>query len=131
MSIAKMKKLSVIGLVSNREELMEKLMTLGVVEITDQEDKLSDSQWHEMVARDSDEQTVAEFESQISRVSQALSVLEKYGTGKNLFYILKTDHLARVSKALERKQQIEEKSLTSTLFGSSRRADQLHKQTQS
>ena len=77
MSIAKMKKLSVIGLVSNREELMEKLMTLGVVEITDQEDKLSDSQWHEMVARDSDEQNVAEFESQISRVSQALSVLEK------------------------------------------------------
>jgi V/A-type H+-transporting ATPase subunit I len=105
-----MKKLSVIGLVSNREELMEKLMTLGVVEITDQEDKLSDSQWHEMVARDSDEQTVAEFESQISRVSQALSVLEKYGTGKKpLLHTKKPITLREFQKALERKQQIEEK----------------------
>ena len=110
MSIAKMKKLSVIGLVSNREELMEKLMTLGVVEITDQEDKLSDSQWHEMVARDSDEQTVAEYESQISGVSQALSVLEKYGTGKKpLLHTKKPITLREFQEALERKQQIEEK----------------------
>ena len=110
MSIAKMKKLSVIGLVSDREELMEKLMTLGVVEITDQEDKLSDSQWHEMVARDSDEQTVAEYESQISGVSQALSVLEKYGTGKKpLLHTKKPITLREFQEALERKQQIEEK----------------------
>jgi V/A-type H+-transporting ATPase subunit I len=109
-SIAKMKKLSVIGLVSHRDELMEKLMTLGVVEISDQEEKLSDSQWHAMVARDSDEKTVSEYESQISKVSQALDVIEKYGTEKKpLLHAKKLVSLRDFHKALEHEQRIEEK----------------------
>jgi len=108
-SIARMKKLSVIGLTSSQNELMEKLMTLGVVEITDQEEKLSDSQWREIVVRDTDEKTVAEYEGQIARVSQALDMIEKYSSGKKpLLRTKKPITLQEFQKVLEGERQIEE-----------------------
>ncbi|GAB1475906.1 V-type ATP synthase subunit I [Bacillota bacterium] len=83
MSIARMKKLSVIGLASDREELMEKLMAMGVVEIRAQEEKLSDDVWREAVGRDGDEKTVSAYEARISRVSQALDVIQKHSNEKS------------------------------------------------
>lgn len=85
MSIARMKKLSAIGLASDREDLMEKLMAMGMVEITAQEEKLNDHMWREMVMRDGDEKAVSTYEAGISRVSQALDVIEKHSTEKSPF----------------------------------------------
>lgn len=85
MSIARMKKLSALGLVSHREELLEKLMALGVVEITAQDDKLNDEEWCNLVSKDSDENTVAAYDSKITRVSQALDVIEKHSEEKKPF----------------------------------------------
>ena len=45
MSIVKMKKLSVIGLSNNKEELIKHLMDLGVVELSAQDQKLLDEEW--------------------------------------------------------------------------------------
>ena len=109
MSIARMKKLSVIGLVSSREELIERLMTLGVVEITDQEQKLSDNQWCEMVTRDADENTVSVYDGQIAKASQALEIIEKYSSGKKpLLRIKKSIALQEFQKMLEGEQGIGE-----------------------
>ncbi len=111
MSIARMKKLSVIGLVSDREKLMEELMAMGVVEITDQQDKLDDDQWREMVTCDGDEKTVAAYESQLARVGQALDVIAKYSAEKgSLLRTRKPIALRDFQKALEKEGQIEEKA---------------------
>ncbi len=111
MSIARMKKLSVIGLVSDREALMEKLMSLGVVEIKSQEGKLSDSQWQEMVSRDADEKTVSAYESQIAKVSQALDVIEKHCTDKKpLLRTKRVIALGDFQKTMENESTIREKA---------------------
>lgn len=117
MSIARMKKLSVIGLVSDREELMEKLMALGVVQIKDQEAKLEDDQWKEMVTRDEDEDTVSAYDSRITKVNQALETIAKYGVGKkSLLHTKKIISLKDFRKALEEEERIEEKiALVNTL----------------
>lgn len=82
MSIVKMKKLSVIGLSSTKKDLVESLMRLGVVEISEQSVKLSDEKWNNLVTQDADEGTVAHFDARISKVSQALDTIEKYQTEK-------------------------------------------------
>jgi len=109
-SIARMKKLSVIGLVSERDELMEKLMALGVVQIKDQETKLEDDHWKEMVTRDEDEDTVSAYDSRIAKVNQALDIIAKYGVGKKpLLHTKKLISLKDFRKALEEEERIEEK----------------------
>lgn len=111
MAIAKMKKLSAIGLVSQRDDLMEKLMTLGVVEITSQEKKLEDSQWQAMVSRDADEKTVSEYDRQIAKVSQALEIIAKHGTGKKpLIYTKSLVSEDDFRIALDEREQMEAKA---------------------
>ena len=58
MSIASMKKLSVIGLASEKKALMKSLMRLGVVEITTQEGKMTDEEWSRLVSLDGNESAV-------------------------------------------------------------------------
>ncbi|WP_130862948.1 V-type ATP synthase subunit I [Bacilliculturomica massiliensis] len=82
MSIARMEKLTVIGLSKDRDSLMEELMRLGVVQITAQDAKLTDDEWRELVAADGNEEAVAKWEGQISRVAQAIETLQKYSDMK-------------------------------------------------
>lgn len=77
-----MKKLSAIGLISNRDQLMEELMSLGLVEIISQEDKLEDDQWRELVSPDGDENTVIDYDSQLNKINQALGALNRFGSEK-------------------------------------------------
>lgn len=110
MSIARMKKLSAIGLISHRDELMERLMSLGVVEIRDQEEKLGDSQWMEMVSRDADEDAVSIYETRLSKVGHALNIIDKFGTAKKpLLAERKPIALQDFEKVLEDEKHIEEK----------------------
>ncbi|MGI6732460.1 MAG: V-type ATP synthase subunit I [Anaerovoracaceae bacterium] len=110
MSIVKMKKLSVIGLSSTKKDLVESLMRLGVVEISEQSVKLSDEKWNNLVTQDADEGTVAHFDARISKVSQALDTIEKYQTEKKpLITTRKTIQREAFSKVLGNKQAIAEK----------------------
>lgn len=111
MSIARMKKLSVIGHSSIKDELMKELMILGVVEISAQDDKLAlDSEWKQLVSKDGNEGDVARYDSWINKVSQALEAIEKYQTGKNpLFRTRKPVKLSEFKKVLKKKQEIETK----------------------
>ena len=45
MSIVKMKRLRVIGLEEERDDLLQQLLHVGCVEVTQPDDKLSDPQW--------------------------------------------------------------------------------------
>jgi len=91
MAIVKMKKLSVIGLQEEREALLSDLMNLGLVEVSDSQDKLQDEEWQQLVVKDGDEAGTVEKDKEVSRVSQALEVLDKYGNDtKPAFALRKT-----------------------------------------
>lgn len=82
MAIVQMSKLSVIGLNDCQGQLLKEVMDLGVVEINNQENKLSDDQWKELVRKDGDDATVYQVDGKLSEVNNALEVLDKYYTGK-------------------------------------------------
>ena len=88
MSIIRMKKLAVIGLDAVKEPLISDLMEAGVVQITDQSQRLAeDETLKRFGVRDGDEAKVAALEADINRVSIALDTLEKYSTAKSpLFF---------------------------------------------
>ena len=110
MSIVRMKKLSVIGLASVREELMERLMRLGVVEISAQDAKLTDSEWKDLVSQDGNEGAVAGYEARIANVRQTLDAILRYGIGKPaLFNTRKPVERNAFEKVLEGEDEIEKK----------------------
>ena len=79
MSIVKMQKISVIGLEERKRELLDRLIDLEAVELTDQAYKLSDDFWKDNVSPDTVQEKVAYFEGKVTRAQQAMDVLEEYG----------------------------------------------------
>ena len=83
MAIVKMNKLSVIGMKSEKDAMLKRLMDLGVVEVNNGAEKLNDENWQALVVRDGDEATVSEYDKQITLVEQAQKVLSDYGKLKS------------------------------------------------
>lgn len=61
---------------------MEKLMSLGLVEIISQDFKLEDEEWKEIVRLDEDVDVVMDYDGKLNKVGQALSAIDKFGTEK-------------------------------------------------
>lgn len=77
MAIVKMKKVAALGAYADRKELLSELMKLGVVEITEQKELLSDEAAAELLTRDGAEAS-EQFEKKLADANAALAVLEKY-----------------------------------------------------
>jgi len=86
MAIVKMNKISLIGLESEKERILENLMKLGVVEITDAKEKISSDEWKELVNIDGDSESVSRLDAQIDRVSAVIDYLDKFDKRKNLSF---------------------------------------------
>ena len=111
MSIARMEKLTVIGLSEDRESLMEELMRLGVVQITSQETKLTDDEWKSMVSMDGNEEAAAKWDAQIARVAQALETIRRYSTSKKPLISTRLAVRQRdFDKVMEREAEIRKKA---------------------
>ncbi len=82
MAIVEMSKLSVIGLNDNKSDILKDIMSLGVCEINPQDEKLSDTEWKELIKRDPDINAEFDTDTKISEVSSAIEVLDKYFVGK-------------------------------------------------
>ncbi|WP_300279112.1 V-type ATP synthase subunit I [Peptacetobacter sp.] len=82
MSIVKMKKLSVIGLSNNKEELIKHLMDLGVVELNAQDQKLLQEEWANIVVKDGNEDEVSKIDSELQKISTVLETLSQYDKSK-------------------------------------------------
>jgi len=89
-----MNKLTLIGLEGQKALIIEKLMKLGVVEITDVEQKASDEEWSQLVAKDGDESAVSRIEADLARVKSSIEYLSKYDTRKRGLFEpkLEVDH---------------------------------------
>lgn len=81
MSIVKMKRLRLFGMLSDREELLQRLQHLGCVEISESADKLSDPEWAALLTRSGSDK-LAEKKEAHTLVSSALATLNKYAPVK-------------------------------------------------
>lgn len=94
-----MQRVAVVGLDTYKGKLIEELMNLEVVELTDQSDKLSDELWKDKILPDDGSEGAAVYEADINRATQALEVIEKYGQLKSpLFKTRRIVAKSRVKK---------------------------------
>ena len=85
MSIVKMKRLRLIALGEQRDELLARLLHVGCVEVTEPEGKLSDPEWMALVHRDSS--AVGDVKLQVNAITSALEALRKYAPVKSGLFI--------------------------------------------
>ena len=88
MSIAKMKRLRVIGLEDERDTLLQHLQHMGCVEISEPEDKASDPDWAALLRRDT--APLAEDKGDAAALTSALHALDKYAPVKSGLFIKRT-----------------------------------------
>lgn len=78
--IVKMKKLRVIAMAGDRERLLDGLLHLGCMQISEPEDKLSDPEWAALLRRESS--ALSQRKSELADVDTALTAIKKYGRSK-------------------------------------------------
>lgn len=82
MAIVKMSKLSLIGLESDKGKILDTLMNMGVVEISESSEKLSSEEWKDLVVQDGDSEKVALLDDKINKVKWAIDHLSKFASKK-------------------------------------------------
>lgn len=80
MSIVRMKRLRLIGFSEQKDQLLQDLLHLGCVEITEPGDKAADPDWTQLVHRDSS--SFAERKAEAAALSSAMTTLKKYAPKK-------------------------------------------------
>jgi V/A-type H+-transporting ATPase subunit I len=91
MAVVKMNKISLIGLETDKERILENLMKIGMVEIEDLSENMSEDEWNSLVNNDGDNEAIQEFESKIERVSSIIGYLDEYDTRKKGLFSSKRD----------------------------------------
>ena len=89
MSIVKMKRLRLIGLNSEQNELLAQLLHLGCVEVTETDGKLADPQWASLLKRDTT--NLGDVKAQANALRAALDALRKYAPVKTGLFIKRSD----------------------------------------
>ncbi|MGE4283991.1 MAG: V-type ATP synthase subunit I [Clostridia bacterium] len=77
-----MNKISLIGLESDKDRIIESLMRMGVVEINNIEQKISEQEWSGLVERDGEEAENVRIESDVALIKSSIEYLSKYNTRK-------------------------------------------------
>lgn len=85
MAIVKMKKLRVIAMAAQRDELLKGLLHLGCVEISEPDGKLADPAWAALLKRGTSR--LAETRSEIADVNTALDAIKRYAQTKDGMFI--------------------------------------------
>jgi len=86
MAIVKMKRLRVIAMADRKDELLEGLLRLGCVEISDPEDRLpAGEEWAALFQRDTS--GLSETKSSITDVRSALDAIKQYASVKDGLFI--------------------------------------------
>ncbi|OPZ94433.1 MAG: V-type ATP synthase subunit I [Firmicutes bacterium ADurb.Bin419] len=82
MAIVKMNKLSLIGLETDKEKILDALMNMGVVEISESSEKLTCDDWKDLVVQDGNSEKVALLDDKINRVKWTVDYLSKFSSKK-------------------------------------------------
>jgi len=89
MAIVKMKKLRLLGLLSERDDFLNALLPLGCVEVTNSHGRLDDLQYAELLHPEPTR--LSEFRTINSRLAGALDKLKKYAPAKEGLFIKRRD----------------------------------------
>lgn len=89
MAIVKMKKLQLIALNEDKIRLMKRLQSLGCVEITSQEYRVTEPQWAEQVMVS---KTDSKTEAMLEKISDALKVLDTYAPVKTPMFASRPEY---------------------------------------
>lgn len=90
MAIVKMQRVAVVGLSSEKDEVMTQLMNLEAIQLTDQTAKLTEEEWAGKVIQDDGTEEAAAYDAEINRATQALEVISLYGGLKEGISLLKS-----------------------------------------
>lgn len=82
MAIVKMNKLSLIGLATDKDSILDTLMNLGVVEISESSEKLACDEWKELVVQDGNSEKVAILDDRLNRIKWTVDYLSKFSSKK-------------------------------------------------
>lgn len=85
MAIVKMKRLRVIALAAQRDELLQRLLHAGCVEVTEPQAELSDPEWTALLKRDTS--ALSDVKARQNAVNSALEALQKYAPEKRGLFI--------------------------------------------
>lgn len=88
MAIVKMKRLRVITLAEQRDELLSRLLHVGCVEVTEPK-AMSDPEWTALLNRDTGAQGAVK--AQVNAITSAMSALNKYAPVKSGLFTVRTD----------------------------------------
>jgi len=91
MAVVKMNKISLIGLETDKDRILENLMKIGMVEIEDLSENMSEDEWNSLVNNDGDNEAIQEFESKIEKISTIIEYLDRYDTRKKGLFSSKRD----------------------------------------
>lgn len=84
MAIVKMKRLRIIALASQKEELLSRLLHLGSVEVSEPQAEWNDPEWSALLKRS--ESALADAKQRLAQVEAALQVLQKYAPDKGSLF---------------------------------------------
>lgn len=85
MAIVKMKRLRLIALARQRDELLSRLLHVGCVQVTEPQEQLADPDWAAFLGRDSSE--LGSVKADITTVTGALAALKKYAPVKGSLFV--------------------------------------------
>lgn len=80
-----MKRLRVIGFAEERDDLLQQLLHMGCVEISEPEDKVNDPEWTALLRRDTS--ALSQRKAEASALTSALEALDKYAPAKKGLFI--------------------------------------------
>lgn len=98
MAIVKMHKVSVIGMIDERQSILDDLMDLGVVEISNGTLKLQNKEWSRLVTQDGDEGVSRELERRQSDADFAIEILQKHAKLKAPLFSVREKISTKVEK---------------------------------
>ncbi len=89
MAIVKMKRLHLLALAADKDQLLQLLLRAGCVELTELDAELADPKWTSLVKRE--QSVVSHAKSGVTSVNVALETLKKYTAAKSSLFILRKD----------------------------------------
>lgn len=102
-----MKKIHLVGLRKDRDEILKTLMEMGICEISNPDDKVASEDLNEIVFKDHKNAEINEFESEKLKLGKAIELLSKFGNRKNgLFEAKKTLTVKELEKIGQKKKKL-------------------------
>ena len=89
MAIVKMKRLHLLSLAADKDQLLQLLLKAGCVEVNEMDAELADPEWKSLVRKE--QAMVGSARSAVTSVNAALETLKKYAGGKSSLFILRKE----------------------------------------